>query len=158
MRDPKIISPLYLTHKIKSLQRKGQRIVFTNGCFDLLHVGHIRLLKKAKKLGDILIVAINTDASTRVLKGKERPIIPLQERCEMIASLNMVDYVTSFNEATPEKIIQKLQPDVLVKGGDYQMNTIVGASFIKQRGGKVVIFPLVKEKSTSQLLKKIKTL
>lgn len=152
----KFLLPQSLRKKIQNLQKQGKKIVFTNGCFDLLHIGHIRLLKEAKKSGDILVVAVNTDASVKKLKGLGRPIIPLKERAEVLCALESVDYVTCFNEQTPEALIAILKPQVLVKGADYKMNRVVGSDIVKAHGGKVLLVPLYKEKSSSQILKKIK--
>ncbi len=131
--------------------RGRKKIVFTNGCFDLLHVGHARLLKKAKKFGDILVVAVNSNSSVRVLKGKNRPLVPEKMRAELIASLECVDYVTLFSEATPLETIRMLRPHALIKGGDYAAHEIVGRADVK----KVIRFPLVKGFSTSSLIQKI---
>ena len=148
----KIISQTEAVKIRKSCRRKGQRVVFTNGCFDILHRGHVEFLAKAKKLGDILIVALNTDSSVRKLKGKNRPMVRYQDRAYIISHLDMVDYVVSFGALTPKAIISKLLPDVLVKGGDYSLNEIVGAEDVKASGGKVVTIPLIKGRSTSRLI------
>lgn len=158
MHDAKIISLAKLAKKVNHLKKQGEKIIFTNGCFDILHVGHIRLLKAAKKHGNILIVALNTDASVRKLKGKGRPIVPLKERMEILSAFSMIDYVTFFGEDTPEKIIKRLHPDVLVKGGDYRLNDVVGGSFVKTGGGKVVLIPYVKGKASTKILEKIQVL
>jgi D-beta-D-heptose 7-phosphate kinase/D-beta-D-heptose 1-phosphate adenosyltransferase len=120
------------------LRRRGSRLVFTNGCFDLLHPGHIQLLSKAAALGDRLVVAINDDASVRRLKGRGRPIYPALERTEILLSLRWVDYVTIFTEDTPMETIRLLRPDVLVKGAEYRQRDIVGAAFVRDAGGRVV--------------------
>lgn len=140
---------------VKNLKAKGRKVVFTNGCFDILHYGHVMYLKKAKAKGDVLIVAINSDNSIKRIKGAGRPIIKEQDRLKIIASLENVDYVVLFNENTPLKTIQKLKPDVLVKGADWNQNNIVGADFIKGYGGKVATVKLAKGRSTSNLIKKI---
>lgn len=129
--------------------------MFTNGCFDVLHVGHMRLLKRAKKFG-VLIVGLNTDASVRRLKGPSRPLIGERERLEVIAALGAVDYVTLFGEHTPEKVVYLIKPDVHVKGGDYTIDRLPEAKIVKRYGGKVVIAPLVKRKSTTALIEKIR--
>jgi D-beta-D-heptose 7-phosphate kinase/D-beta-D-heptose 1-phosphate adenosyltransferase len=147
-----------LSKKIKNLKKQGKTIIFTNGCFDLLHVGHVRILKKAKKIGNVLIVALNTDSSVRKIKGKDRPIVPLEERMELLCALEDIDYVTYFAEETPEKIIEILEPDILVKGGDYKISEVVGAKFMERKGGKVVIIPFFKGKSSTGILKKIKNI
>lgn len=151
----KVLTSPQLSRKLKSLHKKGKKIVFTNGCFDILHAGHIRLLARSKKLGDLLVVGINTDRSVKKLKGPTRPVFNEKERALMLAALEPVDFVTFFGEPTPQKLIDRLQPDVIVKGGDYSPKTVVGAQTIKKNGGKVVIFPLVKGKGTSQIIKKI---
>ncbi len=133
------------------------KIVFTNGCFDLLHRGHLYLLSKAAALGDILFVAINSDASIKKLnKGHERPILDEKTRALILASLCFVDYVHIFDEETPEEVIKIIKPQVLVKGSDYTEETIVGASFVKNNGGEVVIIPLLHGFSTTSLVNKIK--
>ena len=134
------------------LARRGKKkAVFTNGCFDLLHAGHVRLLKKAKSLGDILVVAVNSDRSVRKLKGRGRPLVDQKSRAELLASLSCVDFVTVFDEDTPLETIRILKPDVLIKGGDYELSQIVGRDSVR----KVVRFPLVKGVSTTNLIKKI---
>jgi D-beta-D-heptose 7-phosphate kinase/D-beta-D-heptose 1-phosphate adenosyltransferase len=139
---------------LDGLRKKGKKIVFTNGCFDLIHIGHVRYLERAKRLGDVLVVAINTDSSVRRLKGEGRPIIPQRERAEVLASLASVDYVTSFGEDTPYKLIKLLQPDILVKGGDWKKKDIVGSDIVK----KTVSLPYIKGASTSEIIEKIKNL
>jgi D-beta-D-heptose 7-phosphate kinase/D-beta-D-heptose 1-phosphate adenosyltransferase len=146
-------------HELKNivlrLKAAGKTVVFTNGCFDLLHYGHINYLEAAKAQGDALIVALNTDASIRKIKGKLRPLVILADREKVIAALACVDYVVSFNEKTPLKIIENLKPDILVKGADWKKEAIVGAEIVKKCGGKVVTIELVKGRSTSNLIKKI---
>lgn len=136
-------------------KKQQKRIVFTNGCFDLLHIGHIKLMEEAKKLGDELVVAINSDTSTRALKGAGRPIIPEMERAHIISALSYVDHVIIFSEPTPEKLIKELKPDILVKGADYKPEEVVGREIVEDYGGRVVLVPLVKDKSTSRLLRNI---
>jgi D-beta-D-heptose 7-phosphate kinase/D-beta-D-heptose 1-phosphate adenosyltransferase len=138
------------------LARRGKRkVVFTNGCFDLVHRGHVNYLERARKLGALLVVALNTDSSVKRLKGRGRPVSPLSDRLEVLASLEAVDFVTWFSEDTPLKVIQKLKPDVLVKGGDYKVNSIVGAPEVRSWGGRVKTLPFVKGRSTSGLLARI---
>ncbi len=139
------------------LKAAGKKIVFTNGCFDLLHVGHVRLLRKAKRLGDILIVGLNNDSSARKIKGVERPVIPQDERAEVVSALEMVDYVTLFEETDPQRLISLLLPDVLVKGSDWPEEDIVGREVVESHGGKVVLVDIVKGKSTSSLIAQIRT-
>ena len=131
-------------------------MVFTNGCFDILHRGHVEYLYAARDLGDILVVGVNTDASVRRLKGSGRPVVPLEDRLYVLAGLGCVDAVTPFGEDTPRKLIAALLPDVLVKGGDYQPDDVVGATEVRQAGGKVVILPFVQGRSTTGLIQKLK--
>ncbi len=137
---------------IKNLKAKGKRIVFTNGCFDILHLGHVRYLEKAKTLGDILIVGVNSDSSVRKLKGPKRPILPEKERTEILSGLGCVDYITIFNEADPLKLITSLKPNLLVKGGDWTREQIVGREVVERSGGELVIIPFVKGASTSNVI------
>ncbi len=140
---------------VRRLKKKRKKIVFTNGCFDLLHAGHISLLRKAKSLGDVLIVGLNTDRTVRKLKGKGRPVVPEKDRALVLSSLRDVDYVVLFSEPTPLNLIQKLSPDVLVKGADYKNSQIVGADWVLSNGGKVIRIPLVKGKSSTSFLRKL---
>jgi len=140
---------------IKELKAKRKQIVFTNGCFDLLHIGHVRYLEEAKALGDVLVVGVNSDTSVRKLKGPQRPILPEEERAEILSGLGCVDYVTLFNEMDPLKLITSLHPDVLVKGGDWAKEQIVGREVVKRSGGEVVIIPFVGKASTSNLIETI---
>ena len=133
-------------------------MVFTNGCFDIIHRGHIECLKKAKGFGDLLIVGLNSDSSVKKLKGDKRPILPQDDRAEILASLGMVDYVCIFEEETPQKIISALIPDVLVKGGDYRKKKIVGREVVESHGGKVFTVEEVKGKSTKSMIAGIITL
>jgi D-beta-D-heptose 7-phosphate kinase/D-beta-D-heptose 1-phosphate adenosyltransferase len=139
----------------RRLKRRGKKVVFTNGCFDLLHAGHVRLFHEAKKLGDVLIVALNSDASVRRLKGPSRPIFPLRERFEILAAVADIDYLTSFGEATPQKIIAALRPDVLVKGGDWGSDEIVGRAEVEAAGGRVARVRYFEGHSTSSLIRRI---
>ncbi len=140
---------------VQALKGKGKRIVFTNGCFDLLHVGHIRYLEKAKSLGDILVVGVNSDRSVREIKGPLRPILSEEERAEVISGLGCVDYVTLFDEPTPLQLITSLQPHVLVKGGDWAKETVVGKEVIEASGGEVVIVPYIEGPSSSNIIETI---
>jgi len=137
------------------LRREGKRVVFTNGCFDLIHGGHIHLFRWAKKQGDVLIVALNTDASIRRLKGPTRPIFPLAERFEVLAAIEDIDYLVSFGEDTPRKIIAALLPDILVKGGDWGPGEIVGAEEVEAAGGRVLRVPYLKGHSSTDIIEKI---
>lgn len=136
----------------------GKKIVFTNGCFDILHHGHLDLIAKAADMGNILIVALNTDASVKKLKGEERPINHEEDRLFQMASLLCVDAVCLFGEETPEQLIYKINPDVLVKGGDYSIDTIIGAQHVMSYGGKVEVIPFVQGYSTTGLINNIKKL
>ena len=137
-------------------KRNGRRVVFTNGCFDLLHPGHIRSLEQARALGDALIVGLNSDASVRQLKGQGRPVIPERERAEILAALESVDAVVIFDDLTPREVIARLLPDVLVKGGDWPGDQIVGREEVEAAGGRVVLAPVVPGYSTTDILKKIR--
>ncbi len=137
------------------LKRKGKKVVFTNGCFDLLHSGHIHIFKEAKKQGDILIVAVNDDASVRKIKGSSRPIFPLDERLEILEALEEIDYLVSFSEETPQKLITSLLPDILVKGGDWEIDEVVGRKEVEEAGGKVVIIPYLEGYSSSEIINRI---
>lgn len=141
---------------IKNLKDENKVIVTTNGCFDILHVGHVRYLKQAKQQGDILVIALNTDESVRRLKGPTRPINNENDRAEVLASLNSVDYVVLFNEQTPVDLLVQIKPDIHVKGGDYDINTLPEAKFIQEAGGKVVFMPMVEGKSTTSIIEKAK--
>ncbi|MCX7927567.1 MAG: D-glycero-beta-D-manno-heptose 1-phosphate adenylyltransferase [Candidatus Omnitrophica bacterium] len=151
----KLKSKAKLLTIIKNLKKLGKKIVFTNGCFDLLHYGHAKYLEDARRLGDILIVGVNTDTSVKRLKGERRPIIEERYRALLVAALESVDYVVLFKEDTPESLIRSLRPDVLVKGADWQTKDIVGARFVQSYGGKVVRIKLVKGFSTTAIIKKI---
>ncbi len=144
-----------LRKRVRTLQRQGKKVVFTNGCFDLLHVGHVRYLSAARALGDCLIVAINSDASVRRLKGTARPIVPHRERLEVLAALGCVDYVVLFNSNTPQRVIDALVPDILVKGGDWSLEEIVGRETVERRGGKVVRIKIIPGASTTGIIKRI---
>ena len=138
------------------VKRNGRRIVFTNGCFDLLHPGHIGSLEQARALGDALIVGLNSDASVRQLKGAGRPVLPEHERAEILAALECVDAVVIFDELTPREVIARLLPDVLVKGGDWPGDQIVGREEVEAAGGRVVSIPVVPGYSTTEILRKIR--
>ena len=136
-----ILSRDDLKARIAVLKEEGKRIVFTNGCFDILHIGHVKYLEEAKRLGDILVLGLNSDASVQSIKGPLRPVVPEDERAYLLASLKVVDYVTIFNEDTPLALIEDIGPDILVKGGDWSQDTVVGGESVEKRGGKVVIVP-----------------
>jgi len=137
----KILSREDLKERVAALKREGKRIVFTNGCFDILHIGHVKYLEQAKGLGDILVLALNSDSSVRSIKGPLRPIVPEDERAYIMASLEVVDYVTIFDEDTPLALIEYIGPDILVKGGDWSQDAVVGRESVEERGGRVVIIP-----------------
>jgi rfaE bifunctional protein nucleotidyltransferase chain/domain len=140
----------------KAAKRKGKKVVTTNGCFDILHIGHIRSLTAAKALGDVLVVGINSDASVRALKGKSRPVVPERERAETVLSLKPVDAVFIFREKDPRKWLAQLRPDIHVKGGDRTMDEIIERDIVESGGGKIVLAPLKKGRSTTNLIKKIR--
>ena len=151
---------VYTLEKLAEIRRRlkglGKKVVFTNGCFDLLHAGHVRLFHEAKKLGDVLIVALNNDASVRRLKGPTRPIFPLRERFEILAAVADIDYLTSFGEPTPQKTIAALLPDVLVKGGDWRKKGgAVGQDFVESYGGRVALVDLVSTVSTTDIISRV---
>ncbi|HEV7374582.1 MAG TPA: D-glycero-beta-D-manno-heptose 1-phosphate adenylyltransferase [Pyrinomonadaceae bacterium] len=152
----KIVSIDELRVERASLRGLGKRLVFTNGCFDILHVGHIRYLQSARELGDALVVAINSDRSVRELKGAGRPIMNEQERAEMLAALCAVDYVTVFDDISPRTLIAEVLPDILVKGGDYQPEEIHGREEVEAAGGRVMALPFVEGASTSSIIERIK--
>ena len=153
-----VVSQDELILHVERERRNGRRIVFTNGCFDLLHPGHVRCLEQARALGDLLIVAINSDTSVRRMKGEERPVVPEAERAEVLAALTAVDYVTIFEEDTPREIITRIMPEVLVKGGDWGPDQIVGRTEVESAGGRVESIPLSPAPSTTALIEKIREL
>ena len=138
-------------------KRQGRSVVFTNGCFDLLHRGHVHMLRAAKACGDILIVALNSDRSVKALKGPSRPVLAESDRAELIAAMEMVNYVVLFDEPDPYSLIAALNPDVLVKGGDWSAGKIIGADVVEQNGGRVVVVPYLKGFSTSELIERIRS-
>ena len=150
---------IYPIDQLKQLlmqeRKKGKKIVFTNGCFDILHVGHIRYLAEAKKRGDILVVGLNSDNSVRSLKGASRPLISEKARAEVLASLEMIDYISIFNESTANKMIAVLKPDIYVKGGDYQMGKLPETKTVTGYGGKIELIPVIKGASTTGIIKEI---
>ena len=154
--DGKLLSRHELAARAATWRTEGKRIVVTNGCFDLLHAGHLALLSQAAKQGDVLVLAINSDASVRRLKGPERPLVPQAERAALLAALTFVDAVTIFEEDTPLQVLEAVRPHVLVKGGDYQPSEVVGRELVEAAGGRVVIVPLTPERSTSSLVARIR--
>jgi D-glycero-beta-D-manno-heptose 1-phosphate adenylyltransferase len=153
---PKIRSIEDMLAERACLRNEGARLVFTNGVFDLLHVGHVRYLTQARALGDALVVAINSDRTVRELKGPDRPVFDQAERAEILAALRQVDYVVVFDDVSPRSLIAQLVPDVLVKGGDYQLDQIHGREEVEAAGGKVVSLPFVDGASTSTLIERMK--
>ena len=147
-----------LVRKREALRVEGLAVVFTNGCFDLLHPGHVRYLADARSLGDALIVGLNSDRSVRILKGEGRPILNERERADVLAALQAVDYVIIFDEETPRDLIARLLPDVLVKGGDWAIDEIVGREEVEAAGGKVLSVPYIEGKSTTEIIARIKDL
>lgn len=151
----KIKSRLEIGHIAKSLKSEGDKIVFTNGCFDVLHLGHVRYLKEAKKLGDVLVIGLNSDSSVKKLKGPSRPYVTDHERAEILASLESVDYVTIFDETRPDNLINAIKPDIHVKGGDYKMEELPERHLVEKLGGKVIVIPPTKGRSTTNIIEKI---
>ncbi len=151
----KIKKTAALKRALTALKKRGKQIVFTNGCFDILHVGHIDYLSRARKMGDALVIGLNSDSSVRRLKGASRPINKERDRAKIISALWFVDYVTIFNEDTPEALIRKIKPDIMVKGSDWKGKHVAGADFVKSRGGRVRMVRFVKGYSTTSVIKKI---
>ena len=151
----KILELQDLVKLVHDLLKSGKKIVFTNGCFDILHVGHVRYLTAARAQGHVLVVGLNSDVSVRSIKPENRPIVNQNQRAEVLAGLECVDYITVFNEPDPLKIIKELKPDVLVKGSDWIEEEIIGADIVKANGGKVVRVPVIPEVSTSQIIQRI---
>ena len=157
-KDKKIQKQSDLEKIRNQLKNKDEKVVFTNGCFDLLHSGHVHLFREAKKLGDVLIVAVNDDESVKKIKGASRPIFPLEERLEVLEAIDDIDYLTSFSEETPRQVITRLLPDILVKGGDWKPDEVVGREEVERAGGEVVIIPYLEGRSTSKILKEFSKL
>lgn len=150
----KILSPEHAARWVKTFQKGGKRVVFTNGCFDLIHSGHVTYLEQARALGDALVIALNTDASVKRLKGPDRPLVPLKDRAKVVASLGCVDAVTWFTADTPEKLIKKLLPKILVKGGDWSVDKIIGADIVIAHGGEVKSLGYIEGRSTTKIINK----
>ncbi len=146
-----------LARRLSPSRRRGRKVVFTNGCFDLVHAGHVRYLERARKLGDLLVVGVNTDASVRRLKGEGRPILPLRERVTILGALAAVDYVVPFSEDTPAALIRALVPNVLVKGADWKPGAIVGRTEVLAKGGRVRRIAMQSALSTSQIIRRIRS-
>ncbi len=152
----KLKSAAALSGILQKLRSKGRKVVFTNGCFDILHPGHVSYLERASRMGDVLVIGLNSDRSVKAIKGRGRPINMERDRAYVLSALSFVDYVVSFGEDTPERIIRKLKPDVLVKGGDWKPKEIVGGDFVRSRGGRVAGIKFLKGYSTSSLIEKMK--
>ena len=144
-----------ISDQVRTLQKSGKKVVFTNGCFDLLHPGHIELLRSARALGDVLVVAINTDDSVRRVKGLNRPVVPEQDRAELLRGLEMVDFVCTFDEDTPLQVITTIRPDVLVKGPPWRTDNIVGRAEVESWGGTVKALPAVEGQSTTGIIERV---
>jgi len=151
----KILTLEALQPKLLNIRKSGKKIVFTNGCFDILHVGHVRYLAAAKSEGHVLVVGLNSDKSVKIIKGPKRPIVNQRQRAEVLASLQSVDYITLFDEADPLRLIAALRPDVLVKGSDWEADEIVGADVVTAHGGKVMRIEMVPDASTSMIIRRI---
>ena len=155
MMTENILSKESLKSELIKLKQEGKKVVFTNGCFDIIHAGHVHYLNQAKECGDILIVGLNSDRSVRSIKGAPRPLVPQEDRAYIIVSLKAVDYVTIFDEDTPLQLIEYLEPHILVKGGDWSEDRVVGGRSVVEKGGHIQIIPFVEGKSTTNLIKKI---
>jgi len=151
----KIVSPDALVAGLTKARRAGRKIVFTNGCFDILHIGHVRYLGAARSAGDLLVVGLNSDSSVKSIKGDRRPLVNQNQRAEMLASLACVDYVVVFEEPDPLRLIRTVKPDILVKGADWTEENIVGAEFVKSTGGKIIRVELVRDASTTGIIERI---
>jgi rfaE bifunctional protein nucleotidyltransferase chain/domain len=159
---------LSVSGKLKSLEEikaivvdartNGKKVAFTNGCFDLLHRGHVHVLRAARACADLLIVGINSDQSVKQIKGPKRPVLPESDRCELLGAMEMVDFVILFNEPDPYNLISAIRPDVLVKGGDWNTEKIIGADMVEEAGGRVVVVPYMKGFSTTEIIERIKNL
>jgi rfaE bifunctional protein nucleotidyltransferase chain/domain len=157
---------LSVSEKLKSLEdikaivgaarNDGKRVAFTNGCFDLLHRGHVHVLREARACADLLIVGINSDQSVKQIKGPTRPVLPESDRCKLLGAMEMVDFVVLFNEPDPGNLISAIRPDVLVKGGDWNTEKIIGAELVEEAGGRVVVVPYIKGFSTTEIIERIK--
>jgi rfaE bifunctional protein nucleotidyltransferase chain/domain len=141
---------------VVAARNDGKRVAFTNGCFDLLHRGHVHVLREARACGDVLIVGINSDESVKQIKGPARPVLPESDRCELVGAMEMVDFVVLFNEPDPYILISAIRPDVLVKGGDWNTDKIIGGDLVEEAGGEVVVVPYIKGFSTTEIVERIK--
>jgi D-beta-D-heptose 7-phosphate kinase/D-beta-D-heptose 1-phosphate adenosyltransferase len=154
----KVLTLKALLSVIRAPGKRGKKVVFTNGCFDILHAGHVRYLKKARGLGDVLVVGLNSDSSARLIKGPGRPVVPEKDRSEVLSALECVDYVVVFSEPTPIRLIEAVRPDVLVKGADWTRGSIVGEDVVRGYGGRVKRIRLVEGKSTTNIIKRVQRL
>jgi rfaE bifunctional protein nucleotidyltransferase chain/domain len=154
----KIISKKKFLSIKKKIKSNNKIIVMTNGCFDIIHPGHIDIFEKSKKLGDLLVVLVNSDRSIRMLKGKKRPILKQHERLKILNAIQVIDYIILFNTQTPEKIYKELMPDILTKGSQYKKDAIAGSAYIQKKGGKIFLIPMLGSYSTTKIIKKIKSL
>jgi D-beta-D-heptose 7-phosphate kinase/D-beta-D-heptose 1-phosphate adenosyltransferase len=154
-RSERMLDLATLSRRVEFSRRQGRRIVFTNGCFDILHRGHVAYLNRAKALGDVLIVGLNSDESVRRLKGPGRPINGVEDRAQVLAALSCVDHIVPFDGATPTELIRLLRPDVYAKGGDYTLDRLPEAPLVRELGGEVQILPLVEDRSTSRIIERI---
>lgn len=152
----KILAGARLGARLRAFRRSGRKLVFTNGCFDILHLGHVRYLQAARRKGQALFIGLNSDASVRRLKGPDRPLNDQRSRAEVLAALECVDFVCVFTEDTPERLIRRVRPDLLVKGGDWKKEQIAGGTFVESYGGKVLLIPYVDGHSTTGLVKRIR--
>ncbi len=150
----KVLTPRGLQRELRRL-RHGRKVVFTNGCFDIMHAGHVRYLEKAKRLGDILVVGLNSDRSVRKIKGRGRPVVSERDRAAVLAALKVVDYVVLFDEPTPIRLIEVVRPDVLVKGADWKQGQIVGEELVRSYGGRVRRITLLEGRSTTKIIDRI---
>lgn len=153
---PKVVTPTVLKKKLAALRRRGLKVAFTNGCFDILHYGHVSYLEAARKKGRVLVVGLNSDASVRGLKGTDRPIVPQAERAAVLAGLESVDFVVIFNEPTPYELITALRPDILIKGADWKGKPVAGADVVRSYGGRVEFMDYVPKLSTTNIIDKVR--
>ncbi len=152
-----IVDRIDIQNFANARKNEGKKIVFTNGCFDILHRGHVEYLNSARKYGDLLIIGVNTDSSVKLLKGDDRPLVEEQDRAYILSQLISVDAVVLFEEETPLDLINEVKPDVLVKGGDYTVDEVVGRDVVESNGGKVIIIPLIPDRSTTNIIDKVRS-
>ncbi|HAO92655.1 MAG: glycerol-3-phosphate cytidylyltransferase [Deltaproteobacteria bacterium GWC2_56_8] len=145
----------FVSKELPKLRKKRRKVVFTNGCFDIIHAGHVRYLSKARSLGDVLVLGLNSDSSVHSIKGPTRPIVPEGERAEVLSALSCIDYIVLFSDPTPLKLIEAIEPDILAKGADWAAKDIVGGEAVRRAGGRIARVTLVKGKSTTNIIKRI---